>query len=61
MRQQLKAQEDRKLLPQRSSHSFEQRKKEEENIVYGPEMLFGCTSPRNSAFSRPIWRTAQHV
>jgi hypothetical protein len=45
MRQQLKAQEDMLLgnfYHQRSSPSFEQRTKKEENIVHGAECFLGA-------------------
>ena len=36
---------DRKLLPQRSSNSFERRAKKEENIVHGAECFSGAPLP----------------
>jgi hypothetical protein len=60
MRQQLKAQEDRKLLQQRSSHSFEQRKKKEENIVHGAEGFLGAPLPENPPSLVQLARLCQH-
>jgi hypothetical protein len=55
---------DRKLLLQRSSHSFKQRTKKEENIVHGTENFLGTPLPENqpslARFGAPLPH-AQHV